>query len=374
LHFLFLRPTPGVPPKMIRTVPPRRKQTPLSRTQVQVLALLAATVVGIYLCYRLCEPFLAPLAWAVALAIVAYPAHEWISRRNKQPNLAAGISVVLVALMLLLPVAFVSRQLAIEAQHAADVAQSDEMRERWNTMIDRYPRLGRVLEGFRRQIDLEEEGNAVAEKIAPSVPGVLSGSLWIAAAMLITLLALFFFLRDAWPTLRAIRSLLPLSSSEATKLFSRIEDTIFATVYGTVVVAVVQGFLGGLMFWWLGLSSPLLWGVMMGLLAIVPVLGAFVVWVPAALWLLIEGDWTKALILTLWGGVVIALVDNLLYPVLVGNRLRMHTLLVFFAIAGGLGMFGAAGLVLGPVILAITLGLIDVWRSRTADEAISAAA
>jgi predicted PurR-regulated permease PerM len=120
------------------------------------------------------------------------------------------------------------------------------------------------------------------------------------------------------------------------------------------------------MFWWLGLPTPLVWGMVMALLAVVPILGAFVVWIPAAVFLALEGHWAKALILTGWGGIVIALIDNLLYPVLVGERLRLHTLLVFIAILGGLTLFGASGLILGPVVLAVTLALVDVWRWRTA--------
>lgn len=104
----------------------------------------------------------------------------------------------------------------------------------------------------------------------------------------------------------------------------------------------------------------------MALLAIVPVLGAFVVWVPAAIYLLLAGEWGKAIILTVWGSVVIGLIDNLLYPVLVGTRLRLHTALVFVAVVGGLFVFGAAGLVLGPVILVVTQALIDLWRRRPA--------
>ena len=118
------------------------------------------------------------------------------------------------------------------------------------------------------------------------------------------------------------------------------------------------------MFWWLGLPAPALWGVMMGLLALVPVLGAFIVWIPAAVFLALEGSWGKALVLTAWGAVVIGLIDNLLYPSLVGNRLRLHTLVVFIAILGGLSVFGAAGLFLGPALVTVALELRRMWRVR----------
>jgi len=146
----------------------------------------------------------------------------------------------------------------------------------------------------------------------------------------------------------------------------RVSDTVYATIYGTLVVAAIQGALGGLMFWWLGLPGPILWGAAMALLAVIPVLGAFVIWVPAAIFLAATGAVGKALILTAWGSIVVGLIDNLLYPVLVGNRLRLHTVPVFFSIVGGLMFFGAAGLVLGPVVLALTMAVIDIWRRRTA--------
>ena len=120
------------------------------------------------------------------------------------------------------------------------------------------------------------------------------------------------------------------------KVFSHVADTINATIYGTLAVAAVQGTLGGLMFWWLGLPAPVLWGLVMGVMAVVPVLGAFIVWIPAAIFLALEGSWGKALILGVWGGVIVGGIDNVMYPILVGNRLKLHTIPAFIAIVGGL--------------------------------------
>ena len=149
------------------------------------------------------------------------------------------------------------------------------------------------------------------------------------------------------------------------RMFTRVADTVHATIYGTLIVAAVQGTLGGLMFWWLGLPAPVLWGLVMGVLAVVPVLGAFIVWIPAALFLALDGSWGKALILCLWGGVVVGGIDNVLYPILVGNRLKLHTIPAFIAIVGGLIVFGPSGIILGPVILTVTVVLLEIWRSRT---------
>jgi predicted PurR-regulated permease PerM len=120
------------------------------------------------------------------------------------------------------------------------------------------------------------------------------------------------------------------------------------------------------MFWWLGLPAPLLWGVIMSMLAVVPVLGAFVVWLPAALYLAFEGHWEKALILTLWGMLIVGTIDNLLRPILVGGRLKQHTVLAFISVVGGLFVFGTTGLVLGPIALTITIVLLEAWPERQA--------
>ena len=118
------------------------------------------------------------------------------------------------------------------------------------------------------------------------------------------------------------------------------------------------------MFWWLGLPTPVFWGAAMGLLAIVPVLGASIVWVPAAIFLALEGDWGKAVLLAVWGGVIIATIDNLLYPVLVGSRLKLHTIVALIGTIGGIVLFGVTGLILGPATIAVTLTLVEILKRR----------
>jgi predicted PurR-regulated permease PerM len=144
---------------------------------------------------------------------------------------------------------------------------------------------------------------------------------------------------------------------------TRTREVIDASVYGVITVAVIQGALGGLAFWALGLPSAIIWGVVMVFLSMVPMLGAFLVWVPAAIYLALTGQYVKAVILVLWGTLVIGMIDNFLRPKLVGGRTRLHELLIFFAVLGGLNVFGVLGVVLGPVVLAITLSLIDVYKA-----------
>ena len=155
-----------------------------------------------------------------------------------------------------------------------------------------------------------------------------------------------------------------MTPSEATYFFERIRSMAHATIYGSLTTAIVQGTLGGLMFAILGIRGALLWGAVMALLSMIPSAGAFVVWIPAAIVLALQGDWVRATILVGWGTLVVGTIDNVLYPWLVGQQVRMHQLAVFVAVVGGLLAFGAAGLVLGPVIAAATLALLDIVQQR----------
>ena len=340
-----------------------------SRSHVQTLVLMAATALGIYLCYRLALPFLPAFAWALALAVVFTPFQRWVESKVKRPNLAAAISVLVIGLVVLGLAAIVGQRLVQEAENGAEFIKTKVESGEWRHALEAHPRLVPLADWMERQ-NLPGTVKTVATWMTTSGASFVKGSVFEVIGVLLTFYLLFFFLRDRRAALQSLRSLSPLSEAEMDRLFSRVGDTIYATVYGTLAVSALQGLLGGLMFWWLGLPAPLLWGVVMALLAVLPVLGAFVIWIPAALFLALEGSWGKALILTLWGMLVVGTVDNLLRPILVGKRLRLHAVLIFISVVGGLMLFGPAGLILGPVALTVTTVLLEIWRSRTAAEAV----
>ena len=349
----------------------------LTRERTLVVVLAVATGFSFYLCAQMTRPFLPALAWALALAVVARPLHEWIAAKITNPDVAAGVTVVLVGALVIVPALFVVHQFASEVTGSIEQTQTDLQSGRWRAAVDRLPWLAPLLRWVDKNLDVQTEIARALQGQVGNFTALLGGSIWSVTQLLLTLFTLFFYFRDRRVILKGVRALVPLSDSEADQVFQRVSDTIHATVYGTLLVALIQGTLGGLMFWWLGLSAPITWGAVMALLAIIPYLGAFVVWVPAAAGLALEGSWGNALLLTAWGLIVVGLIDNLLYPVFVGQRLRLHTLLAFIAIVGGLAVFGTSGLVLGPVILAVTIALIEVWHRRTvgghaAEEGINA--
>jgi len=337
-----------------------------TREHSLVIVLVAATALLLFLCWQIIQPFVASVAWALALAIIAHPLHGWIARRIDKPSLAAGLAVFIIALVIVAPAIFVGHSIVKEAAAGMQAVHSSVESGSWREQLARSPRLGGAVTALETQANLGSHLQGMAAEIGKRVSQVVTGSAWAVIELLLTLFVLFYLFRDRREALGTLRSLVPLSEPETDEVFARVANTIHATTYGTLVVAAVQGALGGLMFWWLGLPAPILWGAVMALLGTVPVLGAFVVWVPAAIFLAASGQPGKAALLTAWGGIVIALIDNLLYPVLVGKRLRLHTVPVFFAIVGGLAIFGAAGLILGPVVLALTDAILEIWRRRTA--------
>ncbi|HYE32319.1 MAG TPA: AI-2E family transporter [Methylomirabilota bacterium] len=334
------------------------------------VALFAGIGIALWLSFLLARPFLSPLAWALALAIAMLPLHERVLIRVRRVNPAAAISTLLVAFFITGAVMIVAQRLASEATKGIETLQTEIQAGRWKKIVEQRPRVASIMRRAGFEMDLSAPLQQAATWLSTKAASLVTGGAWGVVELLLTFFFLFYLFRDHDQALAALKRLLPLSEREAQGLFTSVTDMIAATVYGTVAVSVVQGVLGGLMFWWLGLPAPLLWGVIMGLLGIVPILGAFVVWVPAAILLALEGHWMKALILTAWGGLVVSLIDNILYPILIGRRSQVHTLLVFLAIGGGLFLFGAAGLVLGPLILSVTLGLLDVWQQRSAQNAV----
>jgi len=333
----------------------------LTRERVLVAVLVAVTAMVLWLCWLMTEPFVPALTWALTLAVIAHPWHERIlARMPNWPNLAAIIAVVTVNIAIAIPALLMAREVVNEAIAGADALQRLGDADRWKRLFDPFPRQAPLRDWIGSNVNMKPSGGSSVA----SVQAVLGGVSEFAMTTLITFFLLYFFLRDKWKILQTLQSIVPLAPGETAQVEHKMRDMIGAVVYGTLTVAFVQGILGGGMFWALGLPAPLLWGAVMALVAVLPLFGAALVWVPAALFLLADGHWEKALILTLWGGIVIGLIDNILLPMLMKNKVAMHTVPVFIAAMGGLFAFGATGIVLGPLVLALAISLLDVWRRR----------
>lgn len=341
-----------------------------SSNHVQTLVLMLATVLGVYLCYKLALPFLAVLTWALTLAVLFSPLQIWLESKLKHSSLAAIISIILIGLIVVVPAIFVGEQLLVQALKGTQLIETKVSSGEWRRALESQPQFAPIVTKIEQYINFPDTIKTLNAKLGATVGAIVKGSIFQLIGLIMVFYMLFFFMRDRHRALKSIASLSPLLQAEMDKLFKRVGDTIHAIVYGTFVIAAVQGTLGGLMFWWLDLPAPFLWGLVMSFLAIVPMLGASIVWAPAALFLALEGNMGSALILAFWGVLVVGTIDNLLRPVLVGDRLKLHTILVFISVIGGLLQFGPAGLILGPVTLAITIALLEIWLKRNSVEGV----
>jgi predicted PurR-regulated permease PerM len=342
---------------------------------VRWVGLLVAALIALYLCWKMLEPFIEVLLWAVVLVIVFMPVHRRVRARVGSPGWSAMVSCLLVVVVILVPLTLVSLAIVREVSHIAQGLQAkpDEAGATQggvNGLLD-SPYVGRALDWVGQYVDLSQFNSQqfIADRlkslggaIAGRTLGVVGGVVGIVIEIFFVIFTMYYFFRDGERLREAVYNVLPLDDRRAHEIIDRTREVISASVYGVLVIALIQGALGGIAFWALGLPSSLLWGVVMVFLSMIPMAGAFVVWVPAALYLVVTGAWVKAIILAVWGALVIGSVDNFLRPKLVGEKTRLHELLIFFSVLGGLQVFGVIGLVLGPVVVAITIALLDVLR------------
>ena len=346
------------------------------KNQARWIALMAATGIALYLCWLMLRPFIEVLAWAGVLVVVFHPVHGRLLARMKRPATSAALSSLLVILTILLPLTLIAFALVHELSSFGQNLQAN-----LSTLLDpNSPVTGRFLRWLGQYVDIEqlrsqdflvERLKGMSGAIAGRTLGFVGGVVGALIEVFFVIFTMYYLFRDGDRIVKALPEVLPLEREQSERIFARTREVISASLYGVLVIAAIQGTLGGLAFWVLGLPSPLVWALVMTLLAMIPMAGAFLVWVPAAIFLGGSGFWVKAIILTVWGTLVIGTIDNFLRPKLVGEKTKLHELFIFFSVLGGLKVFGVLGIVLGPVVLAITLALLDVFRQgeKTFEEA-----
>lgn len=342
-----------------------------AHTSATRILLAALTGVAIYLCWGILRPFANVVLWSVVLALLFAPLYRKLLTRLRRPNLAAAVTLAVAIVSVLLPVGLVS--LAVAGEVADFVERAPERWQEWvndpalqarvahwRGLVERLPFAERI-DGARIQASLSGFGEAMVRQSVGLMGGFLRGLV----ELVFIAFSLFYLLRDSGKFERALRELLPLSSQQTDLLIDRTVEVVHASVLGVVAIAFLQGALGGVTFAILGLPSPLLWGAVMAFFAMIPMVGATAVWLPTAILLLAAGQVGKAVALIAVGALVIGTIDNFLRPRMVGGRTGLHELVVFFAVLGGLKLFGVVGLFVGPAVFAVAWSLLELFRHST---------
>ncbi len=325
------------------------------------LAVLVITAIALFLCWKMLEPFLSVLLWATVLVIIFYPLYDRLAARTKRRSISAILAIVLIMVAVIMPIVLISFAVANELSQLVNTLQAGG--ERLMANAAQNEKIHRVLVNLQQYINIENLKDPISKISQTALKGtinVVGGVVGAIVKIFFILFAMYYLFRDGEKIARKLPDQIPLERERAVRILTHTREIISASVYGVLVIAIIQGVLGGLMFWFLGIPSSLVWGVLMTLLSTIPMAGAFVVWVPAAIILAISGHWGQAIILTLWGSVVIGSIDNFVRPKLVGQKAKMHELVIFFSVLGGLSVFGVLGILLGPVVVAITLALLEV--------------
>ncbi|MEZ5286712.1 MAG: AI-2E family transporter [Vicinamibacterales bacterium] len=333
----------------------------------QSIAIVAALAVGLYLSWMVVSPFLNVLAWAVVMVVILQPVHRRLEQRLGAGGWAAAASTAITVAIVLVPLGLI---LSASVREIRDMA--DGLPESVDAWLDpANPTTGAIVQRVEEFVDLDwlREPGAMQESLQQVAGSWASESLWLVGGaigtvvqMALVVFTIFFLFKDGRSMMERLYRTVPIENRRLQRLMRRTREVLEASVYGTLLLSALQGTLGGIAFMVLGLPSPFLWGVVMMVASLVPLLGAFVVWGPAAIYLATTGHLWQAAALTAWGMAVIGLADNVLRPVLVGNRTRMHELLIFFGVLGGIQAFGVLGFILGPVVFAVTLALLQAVR------------
>ncbi|MEO6624116.1 MAG: AI-2E family transporter [Burkholderiaceae bacterium] len=336
----------------------------VERNTLWVLMILAATALGWVLL-----PLFGIILWAIIIALLFQPVHRrlLVPLRHKR-NPAALLTLAVAVVVVVLPLALLAASMATEAAALVQRLQSGETNPvrtleglfdalpYWiRSLLDRFGLVNFDIVQRRLTAALAQGGQFIAAQAL----GIGQDAFEFAVGVLITLYLAFFLIRDGVLVLYPLRHALPLRERHKQELVNKFTTVIRATVRGNILVAAIQGALGGLAFWYLDISAPVLWAVLMAFLSLLPALGAALVWLPVACYFLATGAWQDALVLTAWGVCVIGLVDNLLRPALVGKDTRMPDYVVLLSTLGGMAVFGINGFVLGPMIAAMFLA---VWH------------
>ena len=321
-------------------------------------------------------PFFGTVLWATIAAILFAPLYRRLyasMRRRRTPAALAAVTIITV--MVILPLTVVTALLVQEASGVYAKIQSGEVNV-GRYFADVFSALPAWAVGLLNRFGLWSLGdvqNTLTTGLMRSSQYLAGQALTIGqnafdfiVSLFVMLYVLFFLLRDGDELARRIRDAVPLRPEQRHALFETFAVVIRATVKGNIVVAVLQGALGGIMFWFLGIRAPVLWGALMAILSLLPAVGAALVWLPVAVYLLATGAVWQGVVLIVWGAVVIGLVDNVVRPLLVGKETRMPDYLVLISTLGGIAIFGVNGFVVGPVIAAMFIAAWSIFAASRA--------
>ncbi len=324
----------------------------------------------LYLCWQMLLPFISIILWSVILVIIFHPFYRKIYSRTKNHTVSAIITIAISLLTFIIPVMLVSAAAINELAGFAGTTISYIQQVIADPQHSQLGYLYNYINGFVnleeviKPEDIKSLATNVSQMMLSASWYVIEGVFGTFIGILFAIFSMYYLFRDGEKIVADLPGILPMDNGQAKELIRETSDLINATIRGSLFVAVVQGTLAGIMFWILGIPSYILLGVITMIFALIPTGGTAFVTVPIIVILAISGQYWKAGILAAYAAVVIGMIDNFLLPRMIKQRAKMNELFVFFSVVGGLQLFGILGLFMGPIILAIALGLLTVFKGE----------
>jgi predicted PurR-regulated permease PerM len=309
------------------------------------------------------------ILWSAVLVIIFYPLYKKILSKLKKQSISSILSIIIILICFILPLGLITGAIVNEAAGLATSTYdkvtaiiNDPARGQKFTDIYNYVNQYVNIQKFVNSDELKGFLTKVSAAVLQATFDFLGGAAGTMVSLFFAIFTMYYLFRDGDKILKKLPDVIPLEKDQTGILLQKIYNSINATIYGSLFIALIQGTMGGLMLWILGVPSPIIFGVLMMILAILPMGGTGFVWVPIVIVFVITGDYAKAVILAAYGLLAIGMIDNFLMPKIVGKRTKMHELFIFFSVLGGIQLFGLLGLFLGPVVLSITMGLLSIFR------------
>jgi len=334
----------------------------------------------LYVALQVLSPFIIAITWAAILAVLFYPIYVWLlTTLRGRASAAALIVIALIVLLIIIPglkiIGFLSEEAVELGQSVRDFVTGEGIKvwqgKPWVKDLFRWWNLLSFrLDMFKInwKEPLVQGAQVTSVFLVTHARDIAQNVLLFAVNFVLTLFTLFFFLRDGNDFCDRIRRLLPMDRKHQERLFNKIVDAITAVVQGSLVVATLQGFLAGVAYWFLGVPFAAIWGVATAFVGLLPIGGTTLVTIPVSIYLFLQSDTWRGVAMLIWSLGIVGMVDNLVKPLFIGSRLQLPVLVLFFSILGGLSVFGALGLILGPVLFALLAALLDLYLEEYAAE------
>lgn len=338
------------------------------------LFLLIPASIILYLVWQMFQPFLLPVSLAVVLSTLFYPLYRKILRKLRgRKNLASSITCLLIILAGVIPCLLLLVLLAQEVSQTYETVQIKISNGDYKRLFDQElnPYLQSFLEWTKGYVNLKDFSllsgltsllRQASLFLIQHSTAIVSGFMGVFVDIILMLFTMFFLFRDGSLILKNIDSLIPLSRRQEILVTRKFREVTNATVIGSFLTAIAQGVAGGIVFYFLGITNLVFWSVAFALFSLVPVIGTSLIWGPWAAYFLLSGSYYKGIGLVIAAVIFIGMIDNVLRPILIEGQVKMHTLLVFFSIMGGIAYAGIVGMIFGPILVSLFLTLLELYK------------